>query len=68
MGNVEFVVRAYTFWGANAVHPCYIARTGWLMADHGATYGFKGDVIIALLSAYVEAVLCNPAINVVRIP
>lgn len=68
MDNMEFVVQANTFGGANVVPPCCVARPGWLMADPDATYGFKIDTIFALLSTYVEALLCNPAIIVVGIP
>lgn len=38
------------------------------MADPDATYGFEGDTIVALLSANVEAFLCNIIITVDGIP
>lgn len=65
---MEFIVRVGVFGVENTTLPCCVARTVLLMAEPNAMYGFKGDVIIALLSAYVEALLYNRVIIVVGIP
>lgn len=68
MDNMKFMVKANVFGRENPTPPCYVTWLGLLMADFDTTYGFNGDVVIALLSAYVDALLCNPAIIAFDIP